>query len=83
MTRIRVVRVRMTWLVFVTAMSTWPASATVIYPWCTGGSHTGSCGYTSLKQCLETLWGTGGTCNPNPYYQPYPPSPTYSPPIRR
>src|SRR4029077_6118927 len=63
-----------------------PSAAVIIYPWCAnyagkwGGS---SCGSVSLKQCLATLAGNGGTCDPNPYYQPYPPPQTYAPPIRR
>jgi hypothetical protein len=67
-----------------------PSAAMVIYPWCAnygGGGHSAygasSCGSTSLKQCLATLWGNGGTCDPNPWYQPYPPPTTYAPPIRR
>jgi len=66
---------------------TLPSAAVFIYPWCAnyGGREYGasSCGSTSLKQCLATLWGNGGTCNLNPYYEPYPPPPTYSPPIKR
>jgi hypothetical protein len=67
-----------------------PSAAVVIYPWCAnyGGSGPGgygasSSGSVSLQQCLGTLAGNGGNCSPNPYYQPYPPPPTYSPPIRR
>ena len=52
-----------------------PSAAVIIYPWCAnyGGREYGasSCGSTSLKQCLATLWGNGGTCNPNPYYEPF------------
>ena len=67
-----------------------PGAATVIYPWCAnyggpgkGGYGASSCGSTSFKQCLATLSGNGGTCSPNPWYQPYPPPTTYAPPIRR
>jgi len=62
-----------------------PSAAVVIYPWCGNyfGLYTLSCGSTSLKQCLATQAGNGGSCVPNPYYQPYPPPPTYSPPITR
>jgi Protein of unknown function (DUF3551) len=62
-----------------------PSAAVIIYPWCAVymGPYTTSCGSTSLKQCLATRAGNGGTCEPNPYYQPYPPPPTYSPPITR
>jgi Protein of unknown function (DUF3551) len=74
-------------IVFTLAASIRPSAAVIIYPWCAnyGGRSYGasSCGSTSLKQCLATLAGNGGTCDPNPYYQPYPPPPTYAPPIRR
>jgi hypothetical protein len=64
-----------------------PSAAVIIYPWCAyyaGRSNSSSsCGSISLQQCLATLAGNGGTCGPNPYYQPYPPPPTYAPPIRR
>ena len=71
--------------------STRPSAAMVIYPWCAnygGGSGKGgygasSCGSTSFQQCMATLWGNGGTCSPNPWYQPYPPPTTYAPPIKR
>ena len=68
------------------AVSTRPSAAVIIYPWCANyGLKYGasSCGSTSLKQCLATLWGNGGTCDPNPFYEPYPPPPSYSPPIKR
>jgi hypothetical protein len=73
-------------IAFTVLASTRPSAAVVIYPWCAnynGRNNAMSCGSTSLQQCLTTLWGNGGTCGPNPYYQPYPPPPTYSPPIRR
>jgi hypothetical protein len=67
-----------------------PGAAMVIYPWCAnyggtgkGGYGASSCGSTSFKQCLATLSGNGGTCSPNPWYQPFPPPTTYAPPIRR
>ena len=63
-----------------------PSAAVIIYPWCAnynGRNSSMSCGSTSLQQCLATLWGNGGTCGPNPFYEPYPPRPTYSPPIKR
>ncbi len=59
------------------AASVRPGAAMVIYPWCAnyggagkGGYGASSCGSTSLKQCLATLSGNGGTCNPKPWYQP-------------
>ena len=62
-----------------------PSAAVVIYPWCANymGRYTTSCGSTSLKQCEATRAGNGGTCEPNPYYEPYPPPATYAPPITR
>jgi len=47
------------------------ARADVEYPWCaiyTGGGASTNCGFTSLQQCLETIRGLPGTCNPNPAY---------------
>jgi hypothetical protein len=78
-------------IAFMALASTRPSVTVVIYPWCAnygggggmGGYGASSCGSTSFKQCLATLWGNGGTCSPNPYYQPYPPPTTYAPPIRR
>jgi len=65
-----------------------PARAVVIYPWCANYSGRGmggaqNCGFVSFNQCLATVRGVGGTCGPNPLYVPYPPRPSYSPPIRR
>jgi Protein of unknown function (DUF3551) len=65
-----------------------PAQAVVIYPWCANYSGRGmggaqNCGFVSFNQCLATVRGVGGTCGPNPFYAPYPPRPSYSPPIRR
>jgi hypothetical protein len=65
-------------IVFTLAASTRPSAAVI-----SRGYGASSCGSTSLKQCLATLAGNGGTCGPNPYYEPYPPPPTYAPPIRR
>jgi hypothetical protein len=67
-----------------------PGAAMVIYPLCAnyggagrGGYGASSCGSTSFQQRMATLSGNGGTCSPNPWYQPYPPPTTYAPPIRR
>ena len=77
-------------IVLALAASAGPSAAVVIYPWCAnyGGSGRGgygasSCGSVSFQQCLATLSGNGGTCTPNPFYEPYPPPPTYAPPIKR
>jgi Protein of unknown function (DUF3551) len=65
-----------------------PSAAAVIYPWCANYSGRGmggaqNCGFVTFNQCLATVRGVGGTCGPNPLYQPYPPSPRYGRPIRR
>jgi hypothetical protein len=74
--------------VFLTlAMGVRPGAAMVIYPWCAqyGGitSSTQNCGFTSFNQCLATARGSGASCVPNAWYSPYPPPPSYRPPIRR
>lgn len=69
------------------AMDVRPGAAAVIYPWCVqyGGimSSTQNCGFTSFQQCLATASGSHASCIPNPWYTPYPPPPSYRPPIRR
>ena len=68
------------------SVTTRPSAAAVIYPWCVdyGGRLGGqNCGFTSLQQCLATQRGNGGSCNPNAWYQPYPPPASYAPPFRR
>ena len=46
------------------------------YPWCAyynfphGG--TTNCGWGTFEQCLATVRGIGGSCGPNPMYQPAP-----------
>ncbi len=43
------------------------------YPWCAvyGGSMSGSsnCGFTTRQQCLATVSGIGGSCEPNQFYK--------------
>jgi hypothetical protein len=47
------------------------------YPWCAyynfrhGGGAT-NCGWETFEQCLATVRGIGGSCGPNPMYQPTP-----------
>jgi hypothetical protein len=43
------------------------------YPWCaqySGGANGGgrSCGFVSYAQCMETIRGMGGFCEPNLFY---------------
>ena len=62
------------------------SAAAVIYPWCadySGRMGGQNCGFTSLQQCLATQRGNGGSCNPNAWYQPYPPPASFAPPFRR
>jgi hypothetical protein len=74
-------------IVVTLAASARPSAAVIIYPWCVnyGGRDYGAqnCGFVTLKQCEATRAGNAGSCIPNPFYQPYPPPPTYSRPIRR
>ena len=52
-------------------------------PWCAyynfkeGGAT--NCGWVTFEQCLAAVSGVGGSCGPNPMYQP-PPGP---PPLTR
>ena len=39
------------------------------YPWCARFDWmTYNCGFVSLLQCLATISGVGGHCQPNPRY---------------
>ena len=44
------------------------------YPWCAvyGGSFSGSsnCGFKTLQQCMATVSGIGGSCEPNQFHNP-------------
>ena len=43
------------------------------YPWCARYDWTTSnCGFVSFQQCLATISGIGGRCEPNPRYVPPP-----------
>ena len=45
------------------------------YPWCAeynmGGGAT-NCGFATFQQCMAAVSGVGGSCGPNPMYQPAP-----------
>ncbi len=44
------------------------------YPWCARYDWTTrNCGFVSFQQCLATISGIGGRCEPNPRYVPPPP----------
>ena len=49
-----------------------PASAQMReYPWCARYDWTTTnCGFVSFQQCLATISGIGGRCEPNPRYVP-------------
>jgi hypothetical protein len=39
------------------------------YPWCARYDWTTrNCGFVSFQQCLATISGIGGRCEPNPRY---------------
>ena len=48
-----------------------PAAA-IEYPWCAqyGGDDDGgrNCGFMNREQCMETIRGMGGFCEPNLFY---------------
>lgn len=51
-----------------------PARANIEYPWCAayGGDMGGAsnCGFTTWEQCMATVSGIGGSCEPNQFYHP-------------
>jgi hypothetical protein len=43
------------------------------YPWCayyTGPFSATNCGFSTYQQCLATISGVGGYCQPNTMYPP-------------
>ena len=44
------------------------------YPWCAvyGGSWSGTsnCGFKTFQQCMATVGGIGGFCEPNQFFNP-------------
>jgi Protein of unknown function (DUF3551) len=45
------------------------------YPWCafyTGPISATNCGFSTYQQCLATISGIGGYCQPNTMYVPPP-----------
>jgi hypothetical protein len=42
------------------------------YPWCAHlgtGFESTNCGFTTFQQCMDTVSGIGGFCQPNTDYQ--------------
>jgi hypothetical protein len=68
-----------------TSAGTATAQERIEYPWCAnyGGGAAGgggsNCGFTSFEQCLETIRGMGGFCDPNPFYKGPSPRPARRP----
>jgi len=64
--------------VLLVVMLTWSSSVRAApydpYPWCAvyGGSWSGSsnCGFKTLQQCMATVSGIGGSCEPNQFASP-------------
>jgi hypothetical protein len=48
-----------------------PAGA-IEYPWCASyggrGGSVRNCGFVTFAQCMETIHGMGGFCEPNLFY---------------
>jgi hypothetical protein len=45
------------------------------YPWCAHlgtGFESTNCGFTTFRQCMDTVSGIGGFCMENNAYQPWP-----------
>lgn len=56
----------------VTALIGTPAHAQT-YPWCafyTGPFQATNCGFSTYQQCMATISGIGGYCQPNTMYVP-------------
>jgi hypothetical protein len=70
----------------VSANGTRPSIGMVIYPWCAHYSERlqgENCAFTSYAQCRTIVARKGGSCQANPWYQPYPPPASYAPPLSR
>ena len=51
-----------------------PAAQAQEYPWCARYDWTTeNCGFVNFQQCLATISGIGGRCEPNPFYKAPPP----------
>jgi hypothetical protein len=51
------------------ALQSAPASAQTVqyFPWCSQSpENNAACSFVSEQQCLETISGNGGYCEPNP-----------------
>ena len=58
-------------LAFVALAPTGAAAQERQYPWCARYDWTTyNCGFVSFGQCMATVQGAGGRCEPNPRYVP-------------
>ncbi len=60
-------------IVFVVLAAPMRPAAAIEYPWCaqySGDEGDGgrNCGFVSVEQCMDTVRGMGGSCEPNPFY---------------
>ncbi|GIK82560.1 MAG: DUF3551 domain-containing protein [Pseudorhodoplanes sp.] len=56
-------------LAFVAQLFWSPPAQAREYPWCARYDWTTyNCGFVSFQQCLATVRGIGGICEPNPRY---------------
>ena len=55
-------------------MVVWSSAPYDPYPWCAvyGGSWSGTsnCGFKTFQQCMATVSGIGGFCEPNQFFNP-------------
>lgn len=71
MTRFQAALIAVVAIAAMTAL-TGPAAA-IEYPWCAqyggdDGDGGRNCGFVSREQCMETVRGMGGFCEPNSFY---------------
>lgn len=62
-----------------------PAGA-IEYPWCAEYGYRGgatNCGFTTYRQCLETVFGIGGYCRENPFYYAAPSGKRVAPRVKK
>lgn len=57
------------------------------YPWCAyygAGIEAANCGFTTYRQCMETVSGIGGSCEENNTYKPLSgPASAHRPAVKR
>ncbi len=61
--------------IYVAALAMLTPAEAQNYPWCAMynmGDQAVNCGFTTFQQCLDTVRGIGGFCEPNTQYVPPP-----------